>query len=213
MLRPPKPRPDKFNGVSANGRSWFLSAVDYVTGKGMMNGTADGTFSTKAGTPRHGRYRAVPLRTMPKHLGGFLPRMWLARTTQMRYLGDANIVFAATAGRSSAQATEVTAACGYPVPLRAVQEVQPFGAKARYSYGRAGVSGLCCSGAPKCCMWANAAGVVTGKSGISWTEGRACPRWWRQCSCASLRGISSKRAFLTARPSNAVSTAARPFLR
>lgn len=40
----------KFNDVSAN--DWFASAVDYVTGKGMMNGTADNTFSPKAHTTR-----------------------------------------------------------------------------------------------------------------------------------------------------------------
>lgn len=40
----------KFNDVSAN--DWFASAVDYVTGKGMMNGTADNTFSPKANTTR-----------------------------------------------------------------------------------------------------------------------------------------------------------------
>ncbi len=39
-----------FNDVSAN--DWFASAVDYVTGKGMMNGTADNTFSPKANTTR-----------------------------------------------------------------------------------------------------------------------------------------------------------------
>lgn len=44
---PPK---TKFNDVSAN--DWFASAVDYVTGKGMMNGTADNTFSPKANTTR-----------------------------------------------------------------------------------------------------------------------------------------------------------------
>ena len=44
------PSKTKFNDVSANG--WFASAVDYVTGKGMMNGTADNTFSPKANTTR-----------------------------------------------------------------------------------------------------------------------------------------------------------------
>ena len=44
------PSETKFNDVSAN--DWFASAVDYVTGKGMMNGTADNTFSPKANTNR-----------------------------------------------------------------------------------------------------------------------------------------------------------------
>lgn len=44
------PSETRFNDVSAN--DWFASAVDYVTGKGMMNGTADNTFSPKANTTR-----------------------------------------------------------------------------------------------------------------------------------------------------------------
>ena len=44
------PSETKFNDVSAN--DWFASAVDYVTGKGMMNGTADNTFAPKANTTR-----------------------------------------------------------------------------------------------------------------------------------------------------------------
>lgn len=44
------PSKTKFNDVSAN--DWFASAVDYVTGKGMMNGTGDNTFSPKANTTR-----------------------------------------------------------------------------------------------------------------------------------------------------------------
>ena len=44
------PSGTKFNDVSAN--DWFASAVDYVTGKGMMNGTADNTFSPNAHTTR-----------------------------------------------------------------------------------------------------------------------------------------------------------------
>lgn len=44
------PSETKFNDVSAN--DWFASAVDYVTGKGMMNGTADNTFSPKTNTTR-----------------------------------------------------------------------------------------------------------------------------------------------------------------
>lgn len=44
------PSETKFSDVSAN--DWFASAVDYVTGKGMMNGTADNTFSPKANTTR-----------------------------------------------------------------------------------------------------------------------------------------------------------------
>lgn len=44
------PSKTKFSDVSAN--DWFASAVDYVTGKGMMNGTADNTFSPKANTTR-----------------------------------------------------------------------------------------------------------------------------------------------------------------
>lgn len=44
------PSETTFNDVSAN--DWFASAVDYVTGKGMMNGTAANTFSPKANTTR-----------------------------------------------------------------------------------------------------------------------------------------------------------------
>lgn len=44
------PSETRFNDVSAN--DWFASAVDYVTGKGMMNGTAANTFSPKANTTR-----------------------------------------------------------------------------------------------------------------------------------------------------------------
>ena len=44
------PSETKFNDVSAN--DWFASAVDYVTGKGMMTGPADNTFSPKANTTR-----------------------------------------------------------------------------------------------------------------------------------------------------------------
>ena len=42
------PSKTKFNDAN----DWFASAVDYVTGKGMMNGTADNTFSPKANTTR-----------------------------------------------------------------------------------------------------------------------------------------------------------------
>ena len=44
------PSETKFNDVSAN--DWFASAVDYVTGKGMMNGTGSNTFSPNASTTR-----------------------------------------------------------------------------------------------------------------------------------------------------------------
>ena len=44
------PSKTTFYDVSAN--DWFASAVDYVTGKGMMNGTAANTFSPKANTTR-----------------------------------------------------------------------------------------------------------------------------------------------------------------
>ena len=44
------PSETKFNDVSAN--DWFASAVDYVTDKGMMNGTGTNTFGPKANTTR-----------------------------------------------------------------------------------------------------------------------------------------------------------------
>lgn len=44
------PSETKFNDVSAN--DWFASAVDYVTDRGMMNGTGTNTFGPKANTTR-----------------------------------------------------------------------------------------------------------------------------------------------------------------
>ena len=44
------PSGTKFNDVSAN--DWFASAVDYVTGKGMMNGTSKTTFGPNDSTTR-----------------------------------------------------------------------------------------------------------------------------------------------------------------
>ena len=98
------PSETKFNDVSAN--DWFASAVDYVTGKGMMNGTADNTFSPKANTTR-GMVVTVLYR-----LENQLPsRMWLpARTTQMRLPGRMlTASFPATAAASSARMTRLPA--------------------------------------------------------------------------------------------------------
>ena len=103
------PSETKFNDVSAN--DWFASAVDYVTGKGMMNGTADNTFSPKANTTRG---MVVTVRTAwrtsraPRRLPS---RMWLpARTTQMRLPGRMlTASFPATAAASSARMTRLPA--------------------------------------------------------------------------------------------------------
>ena len=101
------PSKTKFNDVSAN--DWFASAVDYVTGKGMMNGTADNTFSPKANTTR-GMVVTVLYRLENQPSTSAASFTDVARTTQMRLPGRMlTASFPATAAASSARMTRLPA--------------------------------------------------------------------------------------------------------
>ena len=103
------PSETKFNDVSAN--DWFASAVDYVTGKGMMNGTAT-TPSPRRRTPPAAWSLPCCTAWRTSRAPRWLPsRMWLpARTTQMRLPGRMlTASFPATAAASSARMTRLPA--------------------------------------------------------------------------------------------------------
>lgn len=140
-----------FNDVSAN--DWFASAVDYVTGKGMMNGTAANTFSPKANTTR-----GMLMTVLARHAG--------EDTTGGSVWYEKGMNWAKANGVSDGTNPQVNitreqlAAMLYRYAQNKKYDVS--GAKSLDGYTDAqSVS----SYAVPALQWANAAGVVNGKSG------------------------------------------------
>lgn len=145
------PSKTKFNDVSAN--DWFASAVDYVTGKGMMNGTADNTFSPKANTTR-----GMLMTVLARHAGEDTTggSVWYGKGMNW---AKANGVSDGTNPQVNIT-REQLAAMLYRYAQNKKYDVS--GAKSLDGYTDAqSVS----SYAVPALQWANAAGVVTGKSG------------------------------------------------
>lgn len=145
------PSKTTFNDVSAN--DWFASAVDYVTGKGMMNGTADNTFSPKANTTR-----GMLMTVLARHAG--------EDTTGGSVWYEKGMNWAKANGVSDGTNPQVNitreqlAAMLYRYAQNKKYDVS--GAKSLDGYTDAqSVS----SYAVPALQWANAAGVVNGKSG------------------------------------------------
>lgn len=145
------PSKTAFNDVSAN--DWFASAVDYVTGKGMMNGTAANTFSPKANTTR-----GMLMTVLARHAG--------EDTTGGSVWYEKGMNWAKANGVSDGTNPQVNitreqlAAMLYRYAQNKKYDVS--GAKSLDGYTDAqSVS----SYAVPALQWANAAGVVTGKSG------------------------------------------------
>lgn len=145
------PSKTTFNDVSAN--DWFASAVDYVTGKGMMNGTAANTFSPKANTTR-----GMLMTVLARHAG--------EDTTGGSVWYEKGMNWAKANGVSDGTNPQVNitreqlAAMLYRYAQNKKYDVS--GAKSLDGYMDAqSVS----SYAVPALQWANAAGVVTGKSG------------------------------------------------
>lgn len=145
------PSKTTFNDVSAN--DWFASAVDYVTGKGMMNGTAANTFSPKANTTR-----GMLMTVLARHAG--------EDTTGGSVWYEKGMNWAKANGVSDGTNPQVNitreqlAAMLYRYAQNKKYDVS--GAKSLDGYTDAqSVS----SYAVPALQWANAAGVVTGKSG------------------------------------------------
>lgn len=145
------PSKTTFNDVSAN--DWFASAVDYVTGKGMMNGTAANTFSPKANTTR-----GMLMTVLARHAG--------EDTTGGSVWYEKGMNWAKANGVSDGTNPQVNitreqlAAMLYRYAQNKNYDVS--GAKSLDGYTDAqSVS----SYAVPALQWANAAGVVNGKSG------------------------------------------------
>lgn len=145
------PSKTTFNDVFAN--DWFASAVDYVTGKGMMNGTAANTFSPKANTTR-----GMLMTVLARHAG--------EDTTGGSVWYEKGMNWAKANGVSDGTNPQVNitreqlAAMLYRYAQNKKYDVS--GAKSLDGYTDAqSVS----SYAVPALQWANAAGVVTGKSG------------------------------------------------
>lgn len=145
------PSKTTFNDVSAN--DWFASAVDYVTGKGMMNGTAANTFSPKANTTR-----GMLMTVLARHAG--------EDTTGGSVWYEKSMNWAKANGVSDGTNPQVNitreqlAAMLYRYAQNKKYDVS--GAKSLDGYTDAqSVS----SYAVPALQWANAAGVVNGKSG------------------------------------------------
>ena len=145
------PSKTTFNDVSAN--DWFASAVDYVTGKGMMNGTAANTFSPKANTTR-----GMLMTVLARHAG--------EDTTGGSVWYEKGMNWAKANGVSDGTNPQVNitreqlAAMLYRYAQNKKYDVS--GAKSLDGYTDAqSVS----SYAVPALQWANAAGVVNGKSG------------------------------------------------
>ena len=145
------PSKTTFNDVSAN--DWFASAVDYVTGKGMMNGTAANTFSPKANTTR-----GMLMTVLARHAG--------EDTTGGSVWYEKGMNWAKANGVSDGTNPQVNitreqlAAMLYRYAQNKKYNVS--GAKSLDGYTDAqSVS----SYAVPALQWANAAGVVNGKSG------------------------------------------------
>lgn len=144
------PSKTTFNDVSAN--DWFASAVDYVTGKGMMNGTAANTFSPKANTTR-----GMLMTVLARHAG--------EDTTGGSVWYEKGMNWAKANGVSDGTNPQVNitreqlAAMLYRYAQNKKYDVS--GAKSLDGYTDAqSVS----SYAVPALQWANAAGVVNGKS-------------------------------------------------
>lgn len=158
------PSATKFNDVSAN--DWFASAVDYVTGKGMMNGTADNTFSPKANTTR-GMVVTV------------LYRLENQPSTSAAFFTDvaSGAYYANAVAWANANGIVSGYGSGKFGPNDKVTREQLAAILYRYAqYKKYDVSGAnsldgytdaqsVSSYAVPALQWANAAGVVTGKSG------------------------------------------------
>ncbi len=145
------PSKTTFNDVSTN--DWFASAVDYVTGKGMMNGTAANTFSPKANTTR-----GMLMTVLARHAG--------EDTTGGSVWYEKGMNWAKANGVSDGTNPQVNitreqlAAMLYRYAQNKKYDVS--GAKSLDGYTDAqSVS----SYAVPALQWANAAGVVNGKSG------------------------------------------------
>lgn len=145
------PSKTTFNDVSAN--DWFASAVDYVTSKGMMNGTAANTFSPKANTTR-----GMLMTVLARHAG--------EDTTGGSVWYEKGMNWAKANGVSDGTNPQVNitreqlAAMLYRYAQNKKYDVS--GAKSLDGYTDAqSVS----SYAVPALQWANAAGVVNGKSG------------------------------------------------
>ncbi len=145
------PSKTTFNDVSAN--DWFASAVDYVTGKGMMNGTAANTFSPKANTTR-----GMLMTVLARHAGEDTTggSVWYEKGMNW---AKANSVSDGTNPQVNIT-REQLAAMLYRYAQNKKYDVS--GAKSLDGYTDAqSVS----SYAVPALQWANAAGVVNGKSG------------------------------------------------
>lgn len=145
------PSETRFNDVFAN--DWFASAVDYVTGKGMMNGTAANTFSPKANTTR-----GMLMTVLARHAGEDTTggSVWYEKGMNW---AKANSVSDGTNPQVNIT-REQLAAMLYRYAQNKKYDVS--GAKSLDGYTDAqSVS----SYAVPALQWANAAGVVTGKSG------------------------------------------------
>lgn len=145
------PSETRFNDVSAN--DWFASAVDYVTGKGMMNGTAANTFSPKANTTR-----GMLMTVLARHAGEDTTggSVWYEKGMNW---AKANSVSDGTNPQVNIT-REQLAAMLYRYAQNKKYDVS--GAKSLDGYTDAqSVS----SYAVPALQWANAAGVVNGKSG------------------------------------------------
>lgn len=145
------PSKTTFNDVSAN--DWFASAVDYVTGKGMMNGTAANTFSPKANTTR-----GMLMTVLARHAGEDTTggSVWYEK------------------GMNWAKANGVSDGTNPQVNITREQLAAILYRYAQYKkYDVSGANSLdgytdvqsVSSYAVPALQWANAAGVVTGKSG------------------------------------------------
>lgn len=145
------PSKTTFNDVSAN--DWFASAVDYVTGKGMMNGTAANTFSPKANTTR-----GMLMTVLARHAGEDTTggSVWYEK------------------GMNWAKANGVSDGTNPQVNITREQLAAMLYRYAQYKkYDVSGANSLdgytdvqsVSSYAVPALQWANAAGVVTGKSG------------------------------------------------
>ena len=158
------PSKTKFNDVSAN--DWFASAVDYVTGKGMMNGTADNTFSPKAHTTR-GMVVTVlyRLENQPStSAASFTDVASGAYYANAVAWANANGIVSGYGSGKFGPNDKVTREQLAAILYRYAQykKYDVFGAKSLDGYTDAqSVS----SYAVPALQWANAAGIVTGKSG------------------------------------------------
>ena len=145
------PSETKFNDVSAN--DWFASAVDYVTGKGMMNGTAANTFSPKANTTR-----GMLMTVLARHAG--------EDTTGGSVWYEKGMNWAKANGVSDGTNPQVNITREQLAAMlyRYAQNKKYDVSGANSLDGYTDVQSVSSYAVPAL-QWANAAGVVTGKSG------------------------------------------------